>query len=242
MNSSSLLAVGAIAAVFLAGCVATPPVESHPSTTTHPRPAASTAPPSTVRPEIYTPAEPTSSNPLDPYELLPRTGEHLDDITYAVGVAVNNGYAFTDDSVAFHREIFADGTVDRAEYERAVFAAAECMGDLGYNIEGPFQYGPNTGEFVTVGSNPADHMYYWAINAPPTFDADIEVCQELWEFTISEVWNAVNLPTEAERQAWLEAAWNCARERGLTLSEPPTELEAMQVASECEPWNALPDK
>jgi len=90
---------------------------------------------------------------------------------------------------------------------------------------------------VIVGVDPGLYMDYWTVNASSTIDADFEYCQGLWEFTVAHVWLAANEPSESERQRWLEAAWDCARELGMTLSEPPSRENATDaVAMGCGPW------
>lgn len=177
----------------------------------------------------------------DPAALVPEAGIHLEFIREAARAAHVNAFPFTDESFAFHQEVFADGEVERSEYDRAVHAAAGCMRGMGYTIEGPFPYGPNTGVGFSIGSDPRNRLFYWAVNAPPSFDRDSTLCQEIWEFNITTVWIAATRATEADRQIWLEAAWDCGRQRGMTMSSPPNNEDAITAVSlGCEPWLALP--
>ncbi|MEX2323529.1 MAG: hypothetical protein WEA29_07135 [Acidimicrobiia bacterium] len=73
--------------------------------------------------------------------------------------------------------------------------------------------------------------------------SDVQLrCQEQWSYAIGFVWREQNRATGEELQRWLERAWECARQRGSVLSDPPTEIEAMMSAFDgtqdgCVPWD-----
>lgn len=179
----------------------------------------------------------------EPGELVPKVGVHIDSISEAVRAAISNEYRFTEESLAFQIEVFSDGELTRAEYERAKFAAADCQRARGHNVIGPLQYGPDTGGLLWIGGDPRRFVYTFIVDPGPTASDDGQLCQEIWDFTVTETWVAIHEPTEEEKVLWLEAAWTCARERGLPVSDPPSEREAMNsTAHGCEPWLALPSR
>lgn len=142
---------------------------------------------------------------------------------------------------ALEVEVFADGVVTFDEYERAVYAAIECMRAEGFVIEGPHRY-PDA-LFVTVGPGwDPSLLFTFAARDVDDDDRWTEVsdrCQAQWSYRIEQVWLEQNAPSEAEVQAWLDRAWTCLRERGAQLSDPPTPEEALQVtAYGCRPWEA----
>lgn len=181
---------------------------------------------------------------ITPSEILPESGgAHRAFIEEAVTIAVVNEYRFTEASALFHKEVFADGEVTRAEYERSKFASADCLRELGHTVLGPIEFGPDTGRLVFVGGDPRDYLHWLIVEPGDTASDDGMLCQELWDFTVSHVWLSIHTPTELERQLWLTAAWDCARDKDLPLSDPPTEREAADaVAFGCEPWHALPPR
>jgi hypothetical protein len=64
-------------------------------------------------------------------------------------------------------------------------------------------------------------------------------CESQWSYRIEQVWLRKHAPTQEEVRAWSERAWRCARERGLPLSDPPTEVDALDAVSfGCHPWEA----
>jgi hypothetical protein len=140
---------------------------------------------------------------------------------------------------ALQTEIFADGVVTASEYERAMRAAVECMRAQGFDVEGPLRYpdGPLAVEpgldptirlsvRARVRSDPADR--YGEVNA---------TCQAQWSYAVEQIYLRQFQPTEAEVQAWLDRAWSCAREKGMSISSPPTEEDASQaVLQGCRPW------
>lgn len=176
----------------------------------------------------------------DPHGLVPAVGPHRDLI--ADSVRSNAELPLPEESVAFHMEVFSDGLVEFSEYEAAMFAATECARDMGHEIVGPLVSDPAEGwGTIEVGTNPSQYLMVLARDPSPQFGEDAELCQGIWAWRIENVWQAILEPTEQEIQLWLEAAWSCAEQRGLQLSDPPTEEEAVDaVAFGCRPWDDLP--
>lgn len=174
---------------------------------------------------------------MDPYGLVPVLGTHREMIAAAVS-AMDPEVSLTEESISFHREVFGDGELTAAEYERGVLADAECLTEQGFEVEGPYR-----GLVLGVGLDSSRILTFTATDAPGIDDA-WEACSQQWRYTIERVWNTILTPTEAERQIWLEAAWECARDRGLPLSDPPTEDEALEVSGpgQCQPWLALSER
>ena len=143
---------------------------------------------------------------------------------------------------ALQQEVFADGKVTDAEYERAVIATVACIRQEGFIVQGPLRYpdGPIT---VAPGEDPTRRLGVIMRAVNPEDDARSgEVsgrCQAQWSYAIERVYLDQFAPTEAEIQAWLERAWACMREQGIEVSDRPTELEAMDsVAYGCKPWES----
>jgi hypothetical protein len=140
---------------------------------------------------------------------------------------------------ALRDEVFSDGEVTFDEYERAVTAAVQCMRDAGFDVEGPLQY-PDGGIVVVPGWDPRLRL---GIRAHPGEDpqdifGDVNGrCQAQWSWHIEQVWFQEHEPTEAETQAWLERAWECAGRQGAPIASPPTVEDALNsVAYGCRPW------
>lgn len=142
---------------------------------------------------------------------------------------------------ALQDEVFADGIVTFAEYERAMTARVECLRAEGYDVEGPLAY-PDGGLSLAPGDDPRLSLSFQIFGdlpaaENPADDVDIR-CQSQWSLAIEAVWDAQNAPSEQEVQTWLERAWRCAAERGMPLSDPPTVDEAM--LSVIRPYNCTP--
>lgn len=149
---------------------------------------------------------------------------------------------------ALKEEVFSDGVVTFDEYERAMNAYAQCVRDEGFEVRGPLSYPADDGTVAGFGpgEDPRDLLNVWF---PGVFDAaesdrlsNVDLrCQEQWSYAIQFIWREQNRATGVELQEWLERAWECARQRGTVLSDPPTEIEAMMSANDghfdgCVPW------
>lgn len=174
------------------------------------------------------------SEPWDTHGLVPATGPHREVIIEYLRAEYDLPY--TEESLAFHREIFADGEVTYEEYERAVYATIECARDRGFEVEGPWR-----GLSVQIGRDITKILAVTYVDRP---DGHLAIeCQEMWSLRIETIWVIATAPTEQEVQIWLEAAWDCASERGLPLSDPPTIEEAQDATRQgCQPWLALPPR
>jgi hypothetical protein len=139
-------------------------------------------------------------------------------------------------------EVFADGEVTFDEYERAMTAAAQCMRDGGFDVEGPLRY-PEGGLAVEPGVDPSIRLDILALaitgDASDRYGEVNGRCQAQWSYAIETVWFRQNAPTEEEIQAWLDRAWDCLDTLGVPVSNPPTVEEAVgSVAHGCKPWES----
>lgn len=148
---------------------------------------------------------------------------------------------------ALKSEVFADGVVTFDEYERAMSAYAQCVRDEGFEVSGPLTYPTEDGHAAFgPGEDPHDNLVVWfpGVTEEPELSrlSDVQLlCQEQWSYAIQFVWREQNRATGEDLQRWLERAWECARQRGTVLSDPPLEVEAMMSASDglhdgCVPW------
>lgn len=143
---------------------------------------------------------------------------------------------------ALQAEVFADGIVTADEYERAMVAMVQCMREEGFDVLGPLRY-PEGALSISPGIDPRYRLGVVARNVPAAEEGRwSEVsgrCQAQWSYAIEQVYLRQFNPTQDEIRAWLERAWACAKEKGLPLSDPPTEQEAVRsVAYGCQPWEA----
>lgn len=142
---------------------------------------------------------------------------------------------------ALQEQVFADGKVTFDEYERAMTAAIQCMRDEGFDVEGPLRY-PDGYLVVSPGWDPTLWLTLQARPGDDPTDRFGRVnarCIAQWSFAIESVYLRQFSPTEDEVRAWLERAWACRVEKGLPISNPPTEEEAGEaVAYGCRPWEA----
>ncbi|MEX2323526.1 MAG: hypothetical protein WEA29_07120 [Acidimicrobiia bacterium] len=179
---------------------------------------------------------PASSTP----GVSPISSTPFDEITLGVDPGPDRGGA------ALKAEVFADGAVTFEEYERAMHAYAQCMRDEGFQVDGPVPMGPEVGAALSPGDDPRNFLLVTfpgivsEAEDQRNSEADLR-CQEQWSFAIEKVWAEQNAATGIELQEWLERAWDCARQRGTVLSDPPTELEATLSALDgmhdgCVPW------
>jgi hypothetical protein len=135
-------------------------------------------------------------------------------------------------------EIFADYIVSSDEYERAILATIRCIRDQGFAVDGPLRY-PDGPLVLSPGEDPTVRLTWQYANIKDDTALQLveDECRMQWSLRIERVWIGKHAPTESEVQAWLEKAWACAREKGLLLSEPPTEDDALSSTSYgCRPW------
>lgn len=139
------------------------------------------------------------------------------------------------------RDYFADGEVTYSEYESVNYALASCLEERGLQVLGPVDYENGGGLMVVPGFDPANNLDVLIVD-PPDWDytTDADFCMSVWLERLERVWLDQHEPTQTEIQTWHEAAWECARERGLPLSDPPNPEDArLAVREGCEPWLAL---
>lgn len=116
------------------------------------------------------------------------------------------------------------------------------MRDSGFTVDGPMRYEPGGPMILEVGFDPRDRLMLLARGITPEIDeawSDAnQQCQAQWYFLVEQSYLAQVAPSEKERLDWLERAWACGADRGMVLSEPPTESEALDaVALGCRPWD-----
>jgi hypothetical protein len=62
-----------------------------------------------------------------------------------------------------------------------------------------------------------------------------------WRYLIEQIWLHQQAPTPEEVNAWLDRAWECARHKGIYVSDPPDLAQdvsrVVNPQSGCEPWN-----
>lgn len=181
----------------------------------------------------------STAAPWDPYGLVPTEGEYRQIIEKAVRSMAR--LPITDESAEAQRDYFADGEIVYAEYEAATFAYASCLRDKGLEVLGPVNYRNGGGLLVIAGFDPANSLDVLVMN-PPDWDytPDLEWCMSVWLERVERVWMDQHEPTVTDIEQWQQAAWDCARERDLPLSNPPTLDDAHRAVREgCEPWLAL---
>ncbi len=144
--------------------------------------------------------------------------------------------------LTLQREIFSDGKVTFDEYERAFTAGVECMRAEGFEVEGPLRY-PEAPLAIAPGTDPRHRLGLIARNIAAEEDerwSDVnQRCQVQWYYMVEQIYLRQFVPTEEETRAWLERAWACAEAKGVDLSDPPTEDEAvMAVGLGCRPWES----
>jgi hypothetical protein len=135
--------------------------------------------------------------------------------------------------------VLADGEVTPAEYEQATQATVDCVRAEGYTVEGPARYPDAPVYHSAPGADPRDYLYWAAtgVDDDEAFYAVSDRCTAEWSERVEAAWQAQHAPSEEEVQAWLERAWECMRERGLPLSDPPTDEEAdLSIQHGCRPW------
>jgi hypothetical protein len=144
---------------------------------------------------------------------------------------------------ALQDRIFADGVVTAAEYERAYAKALDCMREEGFDVVGPMSHDDSRAPMVIEpGSDPRLRLSSFARNTDrgdgvDRFGPVNGRCQAQWSYAVELVYLGQFAPTEAETQAWIERAWECMRENGHPINEPPTLEDATaSVAYGCEPW------
>lgn len=148
-----------------------------------------------------------------------------------------------DGGEAFQREVFSDGVVTFEEYRRAVASMIACMERAGFAVEGPFGYPDDARAPIVIapGEDPSHRLTYAVV---ATGDDSLrtgvmEGCEMRWLYRVEYVWLAKHAPSEADIEAWLQRAADCARTYGLPVSSPPTADEIVRAVQQgCRPWEA----
>lgn len=147
--------------------------------------------------------------------------------------------------LAFQEEILSDGEVTFAEYERAVFAVADCLEGLGLVVIGPGIWPDAPTLNISVGADPRLD-YNWGYGAVGDVSAELDVaavgCQVDWSEDVTLKWQEQNQPTELEIEQWIQAAIECGLAHGVVFSNPPKEGELVEVPlrfDDCRPWEAM---
>lgn len=144
--------------------------------------------------------------------------------------------------LTLQEEIFSDGEVTFDEYERAFTAGVDCIRAEGFEVDGPLRY-PVGGMSVAPGWDPRHELSLLARNITSNVNqrwSDVNHrCQVQWYYMVEQIYLRQFLATAEETRAWLERAWACAEEKGMDLSDPPTEEEAvMALGFGCRPWES----
>ena len=188
-------------------------------------------------------AERTHSAPI---EIPVGDGPHAGIIKEVLGERLPHERGPDQGGTDFAAQVFADGKVDFAEYEAAMFHTVACVAAEGYEVDGPLRF-PDGFLVLYPGVDPRVYLTYQVI-APPDSNtqADIELsavmetCDVEWRWWVEQSWLRQHVPTEAEVQRWLDRAWECAREREYEIGDPPSvDDDLMSVVfpgSGCQPW------
>ncbi len=106
------------------------------------------------------------------------------------------------------RDILADGTVARAELERALSNQAQCLDGLGYDA---------SWEFVTDSQ-----FIYTVMNRPGNAGdsgAAEQECAAKFSDVVQIAWSVQTQPTPAEEAAFEEAVLDCLKGKGIFVSD-----------------------
>jgi hypothetical protein len=141
--------------------------------------------------------------------------------------------------LTMQESVLADGYLTFADYERAVRATVDCIREQGFAVDGPTRF-PDAPFIVVVPGVDPSLRFVWTFEDVPdqgALDEVAESCRAQWSYWVEHAWDLQNEPSEQDIQAWLDRAWQCARDRDLPLSDPPTEDDATAaVAAGCRPW------
>ncbi len=162
------------------------------------------------------------------WDLIAETRRNTDDIDS------------TPESLALEERVFADGEVTFAEYEEAMSATVVCLRDEGFVVEGPLRYGQGGFLVIAPGVDPSIHLSYFGVDVrEPEYSQAAELCDSRWRLRIETVWLGQHEPTAEQIQAWLDAAWECGAEKGISIHDPPDpSLDLSPVlAAGCQPWS-----
>lgn len=143
------------------------------------------------------------------------------------------------EGLRMQESILADDRVTFADYERAVRATVECIREQGFAVDGPTRFPDAPIIVVEPGADPSMRFVWTFPDVPEQVVRDevAEGCRAQWSYWVERAWELQNEPSEQDIQDWLERAWQCARDRDLALSDPPTEEDATAaIAAGCRPW------
>jgi hypothetical protein len=128
---------------------------------------------------------------------------------------------------AFQEEILADDVVTFEEYERAAFAATDCMKAAGVDVRGPFLESEAylLGYFLYLrGEIDKSKLYGWAIAAPTeeaAAAADVirESCRAEYFHHVDALYRYLNQATVEEIDAYYEELVACLKRAGVDVGD-----------------------
>lgn len=146
--------------------------------------------------------------------------------------------------LAFQEAILSDGVVTFSEYERAVFAVADCLEGIGLVVKGPATWPDAPVLNISVGTDPRLEYTWVYLAADLTAEIDVAAqgCQFDWSEDVTQRWQEQNQPTELQAGQWIQAAIDCGLAHGVVFSNPPKEEEVLGVPQkfdDCRPWEAM---
>ena len=178
--------------------------------------------------------EEAPTDPLDLIEVEPLSPEAIRAILATEPPAVGPGP--DDGGLTMQERILADGLVTADEYRQAMQATVTCVEDAGFEaaVTTDSLFDPSIPPGLVLG-----HTITIPIltNGPDPGEL-LEQCRAQWSWQVEQIWLAQVLPPPAEReQAW-QRFWDCVRDQGVHLSDPPNaeqRTEAMSYLDQCLP-------
>ena len=176
------------------------------------------------------PSEP--ADPLDHVEIEPLRPEVIQGILAADSPPVDPGP--DEGGLTMQERILADGLVTPDEYRRAMQSTVTCVEQAGFDaaVTTDSLFEPSIPPGLVLG-----HTITIPTNGPDPGEL-LEQCRAQWSWQVEQIWLAQILPPPAEReQAW-QRFWDCVRDQGVHLSDPPNaeqRTEAMSYLDQCLP-------
>ncbi len=130
----------------------------------------------------------------------------------------------------FQRPLVADGVVEFAEYEQAIFAEYACIKDRApfVEIDGP-RIDPDSGEvevsIIVMGDE----------SSAAVAEAAMEDCRNEYSSVVASIWAEQLVPTEKEREMLLAELRACLSAAGIDAPSSESDLAAIDDpgAAEC---------
>lgn len=170
------------------------------------------------------------TDPLDHVQVEPLSREAIRAILATELPPVDPGP--DDGGLTMQERILADGLVTADEYRHAMQATVTCVEDAGFEaaVTDDSVFDPSVPPGLVLG-----HTITVPTNGPDPGEL-LEQCRAQWSWQVEQIWLAQVLPPSAEReQAW-QRFWDCVRDQGVHLSDPPTaqqRTQAMAYIEQC---------